>query len=152
MSIYDCAEPGIDLLGQDPVHLGVAVATERGLLVPTVPEAQELDVAGFAEALKVFREKAQIGGFSPTDLSPATFTVSNLGGFGIDRFRALISPPQVGILAVGRIAERPFVCDGELCARPTLFATLTADHRAVDGATAAPFLVRLREILEGAGA
>ena len=139
-----------ELRGFDAVHLGVAVATEKGLVVPTIVDAEQLDAAGFEAALKRFREQAKTGSFSPTDLSPGTFTVSNLGMFGIDRFRALINPPQVGILAVGRIAERPVVRDAKLLVRPTLHATLTADHRAVDGSTAAPFLVRLREVLEEA--
>ena len=131
------------------VDLGVAVATNAGLYVPSIHDAGNKDVAGFEAALSSFREKAKLGRFAPEDLAPATFTVSNLGMYGVDRFRAVINPPQVGILAIGRIADRPVAENGVVVIRPLSSVTLTVDHRAADGALAAPFLKQLRSHLEG---
>lgn len=130
------------------VDLGVAVATNAGLYVPSIHDAGNKDVAAFEAALSSFREKAKLGRFAPEDLAPATFTVSNLGMYGVDRFRAVINPPQVGILAIGRIADRPVAENGAVVIRPLSSLTLTVDHRAADGALAAPFLKQLRSHVE----
>jgi pyruvate dehydrogenase E2 component (dihydrolipoamide acetyltransferase) len=125
------------------VNVGVAMATEAGLLVPVVHRAQEKSLAEVNAALRELKEKAQAKRFALDDLSGATFTVTNLGTHGVDSFRAILNPPEVGILAVGRIAERAVVREGQVVVRPVARFTLTVDHRALDGAVAAPFLEKL---------
>jgi pyruvate dehydrogenase E2 component (dihydrolipoamide acetyltransferase) len=105
-------------------------------------------VGEVAAARAALVEKARANRLAPADLEAGTFTVSNLGMFGIDEFVAVLNPPQVAILAAGSIAERPLALDGELALAPTLHLFLTCDHRAVDGADGAAFLTRLRELIE----
>jgi pyruvate dehydrogenase E2 component (dihydrolipoamide acetyltransferase) len=130
------------------VNLGIAVATDAGLVVPVIHDAQELDVAGLSDARRAVVERARTGKLGMPDVTGGTFTVSNLGMFGIERFDAILNVPQVAILAVGTTRQRYVHHDGEPTWRPIAELTLTCDHRAVDGATGARFLQDLRSEVE----
>ena len=132
----------------DEVNLGIAVATDAGLTVPVLQGAHALDLAGLADARRDVVERARTGKLARTDLAGGTFTVSNLGMMGIDRFDAILNPPQVAILAVGSTKQRQVWNDGDPAWRPIAELTLTCDHRAVDGAAGAGFLSTLREHLQ----
>jgi pyruvate dehydrogenase E2 component (dihydrolipoamide acetyltransferase) len=133
------------------VNVGVAVAAEDALVVPTVFDADRKSLRQIASESRELAQKVRDGKITPPELSGATFTVSNLGMYGIDGFSAVINPPQAAILAVGAIEERPVVLDGELVARPVLEMTLTCDHRSLDGATASEFLRTVKQFLEEPG-
>ena len=133
----------------DAVHLGLAVATDGGLVVPVVHDAGALDLAGLAEARRDVVGRARTGKLRSADIAGGTFTVSNLGMLGIDYFDAILNIPQVAILAVGATTQRPVWNDGDPNWRPVAELTLTCDHRAVDGATGAAFLGLVRKRLEG---
>ncbi|MCZ7569890.1 MAG: 2-oxo acid dehydrogenase subunit E2 [Ardenticatenaceae bacterium] len=130
-----------------PVHLGVAVAVERGLIVPVIRDAHQKGVVAIGNDLRALSERARTDQLSPEVVQGATFTVSNLGMFAVDHFTAIINPPQVGILALGRITDRLVPVDGQPTVRPMMTATLSADHRAVDGAVGARFLGDLATVL-----
>lgn len=132
------------------VNLGFAVATDAGLAVPVIHDADRLDLAQMSERRREAVEKARSGTLRVRDVDGGTFTVSNLGMFGVDHFDAIINPPQVGILAVGATRQRYVMTDGEPAWRPISELTLTCDHRGVDGVTGARFLSTLCEIVEGA--
>ncbi|MDO9378101.1 MAG: 2-oxo acid dehydrogenase subunit E2 [Nocardioidaceae bacterium] len=134
----------------DEVNLGLAVATDAGLMVPVVHGTQALDLAGIAAARGDVVSRARIGKLGYADIDGGTFTVSNLGPFGIDRFDAILNVPQVAILAVGSTAQRQVWNDGDPQWRPVAELTLTCDHRAVDGATGARFLADLVTELQSA--
>ncbi len=134
------------------VDLGIATDTGAGLLVPVLRGAQDLDIGQIAAETRRLTEAARQGTIGLDDLQGGGFTVSNLGMFGLSRFTAIINPPQVAILAVGAIEPRVVAVEGEAMAvRPAMSLTLSADHRALDGAAAARFLQRLRELLESPG-
>ena len=134
------------------VDLGIATDTGSGLLVPVLRGAQSLGIGEIAAEARRLTDEARQGKIGIDDLQGGTFTVSNLGMLGISRFTAIINPPQVAILAVGAIEPRVVAVEGEAMAvRPAMSLTLSADHRAVDGAAAARFLARLRELLESPG-
>jgi len=133
-----------------PINVGVAVATEEGLLVPVIHRADRLSVGEIQEALDSLREQARGGKVPPASLAGGTFTVSNLGMYGVDRFQALVNPPQAAILAAGRIRDLPWAGPEGIVVRPILTLRLTADHRVLDGAAAAAFLVAVKEQLEEA--
>lgn len=130
------------------INICAAVDTPQGLAAPVVKQASRKTLAEISARMKELKEKAKSGRFSPQDLESGTFTVSNLGMLGADSFCAIVNPPQVGILAVGSIREAPAVRAGQVAVRKTMRVTLSADHRAVDGAYGARFLARLKEILE----
>jgi pyruvate dehydrogenase E2 component (dihydrolipoamide acetyltransferase) len=132
----------------DRVNLGIAVATDAGLVVPVIHDVQDLDVSGIAAARREVVEKARTGKLSMADVSGGTFTVSNLGMLGVDYFDAILNVPQVAILAVGSTRQRQVWNDGEPAWRPIVGMTLTCDHRAVDGATGAGLVATLRRLLE----
>jgi pyruvate dehydrogenase E2 component (dihydrolipoamide acetyltransferase) len=133
----------------DRVHVGVAVALDDGLITLTVADADTKPLSAVAEAAAAMAERARAGRLTPDDVSnPSTFTVSNLGMYGVDAFTAILNPPEAGILAVGAAVPTPVVRDGAVVVRPVMKVTLSADHRVVDGATAAQFLVHLRQTLE----
>lgn len=134
---------------QSQVNVGVAVGTTDGLVVPVVREADTLTLAQINAQLKVFQEKAQKMRFTNEDLSGGTFTLSNLGMYGIDRFDAIINPPQAAILAVGRTIKTPVAMpDDSIALRPMLSLTLTVDHRAMDGVQGAQFLADVKARIE----
>ena len=130
------------------INLGVAVAIEDGLVVPVIRHADRLSLVELAKQSRILAEKAQRKKLFPLDYEGGTFTVSNLGMFGVDNFIAIINPPQCAILAVGQVAPR-VVAHGEgLAVRPMMTMSLSADHRIVDGATAARFLQQVKGHLE----
>ena len=133
------------------VNMGMAVATERGLVVPVTRGAERLSIPELAAQRVEVVERARGGKLKQDDLQGGTFTISNLGMFGVERFIAVLNPPQVAILAVGAIEERTVVREGEIVIRPLMELTLTCDHRAVDGAVAAEFLATVRSMLEEPG-
>jgi pyruvate dehydrogenase E2 component (dihydrolipoamide acetyltransferase) len=132
-------------------HIGLAVATERGLIVPVQREVELKSLVQIAAERKELVERTREGKLGQEDLEGGTFTISNLGMYGVDIFTAVLNPPQAAILAVGAIEEKAVVVDGELVARPLMAMTLTCDHRAIDGAKAAEFLRELKTLLEEPG-
>jgi pyruvate dehydrogenase E2 component (dihydrolipoamide acetyltransferase) len=130
------------------VNLGVAVALEDGLIVPVIPNAASLSLGALAAQTKALAEKARAGRLTGEELTGGTFTITNLGSYGIQSFDPILNPPQVGILGVGAIEERLVPRDGQPVVRRMMTLTLTFDHRALDGVPAARFLARLRELLE----
>jgi len=139
---------GDRLLRHGHVNIGIAVATDAGLVVPVVTDADRLSLARIAQTTAALAAKARDGKLALADMSGGTFTISNLGMFGIDQFTAVINPPEAAILAVGAAIPVPVLRDGELVDVPKMKITLTADHRVLDGATAAAFLRSLTGILE----
>jgi len=130
------------------VNVGVAVAGQDALVVPTVFDADTKSLGQIAAEARRLAERVRDGKITPPELSAGTFTISNLGMYGIKRFVAVINPPQAAILAVGELSPRPVVRDGEVVIRTILELTLTCDHRILYGAEAAEFLGRIRENLE----
>jgi pyruvate dehydrogenase E2 component (dihydrolipoamide acetyltransferase) len=130
------------------VNVGVAVAGQDALVVPTVFDADRKGLRQIASESRVLAQRVRDGQITPPELSGATFTVSNLGMYGIDSFSAVIDPPQAAILAVGAIKERPAVRDGELVAAHLMSVTLACDHRILYGTDGAEFLARIRALLE----
>ncbi|MCS7178532.1 MAG: dihydrolipoamide acetyltransferase family protein [Anaerolineae bacterium] len=131
------------------INIGVAVALDTGLIVPVVHQADRKGLAEIAAAVNDRVRRAREGRLTPTDVAGGTFTISNLGPFGIEQFTAIINPPQVAILAVGAATRQPVADDtGGVRVRPIMKMTLSVDHRVVDGAQAALFLKDLKTALE----
>jgi len=142
----DGKPPKLRLFSQ--INVTVAVPGELGLMVPVVKDVDRKPMAQIAREAKELYARVQSGKPGPDDFSGGTFAVSNLGRWGIDEFQAVINPPQVGILAIGAAAPKAVVRDGKLEARTIMRATISTDHRAVDGVYAADFLVELKRLLE----
>jgi pyruvate dehydrogenase E2 component (dihydrolipoamide acetyltransferase) len=132
-------------------NIGIAVAVPNGLVVPVIPGCERKSIAEIANARGAVVERARAGKLQAADLEGGTFTISNLGMYGIERFIAVLNPPQAAILAVGSIEEKVVVSDGQPVVRPRLELTLTCDHRAIDGATGAEFLRDVKTFLEEPG-
>jgi pyruvate dehydrogenase E2 component (dihydrolipoyllysine-residue acetyltransferase) len=130
------------------INIGVAVAAQEALIVPTVFDADKKSLGEIARDSRALAERVRAGVVTPPELSGGTFTVSNLGMFGVTEFTAVINPPQAAILAVGKMEPRAVVRDGEIVARNTMSLTLACDHRILYGADAAEFLARIRALLE----
>jgi pyruvate dehydrogenase E2 component (dihydrolipoamide acetyltransferase) len=130
------------------VNVGVAVAGQNALVVPTVFDADQKGLAEIARETRALAARVREGTITPPELSGGTFTVSNLGMFGIASFAAVINPPQAGILAVGAITERPVMRDGQVAAAHLMSLNLACDHRILYGADGAEFLGRIRRLLE----
>ncbi len=130
------------------VHLGVAVAIEDGLITPVVRHAHRKGLAEINAEVRELAGRAREKKLSPDEYTGATFSVSNLGMFGIEEFTAVINPPEAGILAVGAVEERPVVVDGDLEIRSRMKITMSCDHRVIDGAQGSRFLQTLKAILE----
>ena len=129
------------------VNVGVAVAAQDALVVPTVFDADAKSLTVIATETQALAARVREGVITPPELSGGTFTVSNLGMFGVTSFTAVINPPQAAILSVGSLDERAVVRDGALVARYTMHVTLACDHRILYGADAARFLARVRDLL-----
>ena len=129
-------------------NIGIAVDTKDGLLVPVVRYADTKSMDQISAEVKEFAQKAKNKKLQPTDWEGNTFTISNLGMFGIDSFTAIVNPPDSCILAVGGIKQVPIVKDGEICPGNTMKVTLSCDHRVVDGATGAAFLQTFKGYLD----
>ncbi len=139
---------GEEILLHQEVNIGVAVALEDALIVPVLRDADVKPLQSVAIESRLLVERARRKALSLDDVSGGTFTVTNLGSYGIDLFTPIINPPETAILGVGRIVERPAVYNGDICKRSLMYLSLTFDHRLVDGAPAALFVQRLRELLE----
>jgi pyruvate dehydrogenase E2 component (dihydrolipoamide acetyltransferase) len=122
------------------IHVGVAVAVSGGLLVPVVRDADKRSLADVAGQIVALSERAKAGTLKPEEMAGGTFTITNLGGYGVDAFTPIVNPPQAAILGIGRILPRAVVRDGQLVARRTCVLSLTFDHRVADGAPAAQLL------------
>jgi pyruvate dehydrogenase E2 component (dihydrolipoamide acetyltransferase) len=136
---------------QPTANVGMAVAVPNGLLVPVLRNCETKTIAQLAAERVDLVARTREGKLRQEDLEGGTFTISNLGMYGVDRFVAVLNPPQAAILAVGAIEERAVVREGELVARPVMELTLTCDHRSVDGATASEFLRTVKQFLEEPG-
>jgi pyruvate dehydrogenase E2 component (dihydrolipoyllysine-residue acetyltransferase) len=143
------AEDAIEL--HPAANVGLAVATDRGLIVPVITGAESRTVAEIAAVRADLVGRSRDGKLTAGDLEGGTFTISNLGMYGVEQFIAVLNPPQAAILAVGAIEERPVAREGEVLVRPMMTMTLTCDHRTIDGATAADFLRTVKDFLEEPG-
>ncbi|MBI3105609.1 MAG: 2-oxo acid dehydrogenase subunit E2 [Candidatus Rokubacteria bacterium] len=147
--------PGVNASWKDGVivrnaeiNIGLAVAIEAGLVVPVIRRADTLSLAEIAACREDVVSRGQAGKLRPADIHGGGFTISNLGMYGVDAFNAIVNPPQVAILAVGRIADRVIAVNGQPAVQPTMMLTLSCDHRALDGARGAQFLGALAELIE----
>lgn len=129
------------------IHVGLAVALDEGLIVPVVRDADRKSLEEIAGEAKTLAEKARAGRLTLEDVSGGTFTVSNLGMYGVDAFTPILNTPQTGILGVGRIVEKPALSRGEIAKRSTMVLSLTFDHRVIDGAPAGAFLQTVADLL-----
>ncbi len=132
----------------EDVNVGIAVATEKGLVVPVVHNADKKSLKEIGEKSRDLIDRAKQGELTKEDLTGGTFTITNLGMFGVDVFIPIINPPEAAILGVGRIVEKPMVVESEIKPKPVMQLSLAYDHRIVDGAPAAQFLQKVRTILE----
>jgi pyruvate dehydrogenase E2 component (dihydrolipoamide acetyltransferase) len=132
-------------------NVGIAVAVPNGLLVPVLRNCETKTIPQLAAERAELVERTRAGKLQQQDLEDGTFTISNLGMYDVDRFVAVLNPPQAGILAVGAIQERAVAREGEVVVRPVMEMTLTCDHRSVDGATASEFLRTVKELLDQPG-
>jgi pyruvate dehydrogenase E2 component (dihydrolipoamide acetyltransferase) len=139
---------GEKLLRHRRIHIGVAVALPDGLIVPVIRDADTLTITQISAQTRDLATRARAGKLKPEEFSGSTFSVSNLGMFGVDQFTAVINPPEAAILAVGATKQEPVVRDGAVVVGNTMRVTLSIDHRALDGATAAKFLADLVGLLE----
>jgi 2-oxoglutarate dehydrogenase E2 component (dihydrolipoamide succinyltransferase) len=139
---------GEDIVFKNYYHIGVAVGTDRGLVVPVLREADRMSIAEIEGKIGEFGKRARDGKLSIADMQGGTFTISNGGVYGSMLSTPILNAPQAGILGMHRIEERPVVKDGQIVARPMMYLALSYDHRLVDGKEAVTFLVRVKECLE----
>jgi pyruvate dehydrogenase E2 component (dihydrolipoamide acetyltransferase) len=139
---------GDKLIRHGRVHVGIAVSLDDGLIVPVLRDTDTLTVSQISTQTKELAGRARAGKLTPAEFTGGTFSVSNLGMFGVDEFAAVINPPEAAILAVGAAKEEAVARDGQVVVRHTMRVTLSIDHRAVDGATGAKFLATLAALLE----
>lgn len=137
-----------ELVYKNFYNIGVAVGTDKGLVVPVLKDAQELSLAGIEKAINAYGQAARDGNLKIDDLQGGTFTISNGGVYGSLMSTPILNAPQSGILGMHKIQERPMVVDGEIQVRPMMYLALSYDHRIVDGKEAVTFLVRVKECLE----
>ena len=139
---------GEEILSYDEINIGLVIGLADGMLIPVVHHADRLNLFTMAATTRRLRESAEAGQLSSSQLGGATFTVSNLGMYGLDSFSAVINPPEAAILALGAAKEQPAAWQGNIALRWQMTATLAVDHRAVDGITLAKFLNEFRQLLE----
>ena len=137
---------GIRLLAE--INIALAVDTERGLMTPVLREVDTLNLPAIQRGYGELAARALAGKSLPDDFADGTFTITNLGGLDVDGFTPIINPPQAAILGVGRIVEKPVARDGAVVIRPMITLSLSFDHRIVDGAPAAKFLQRVKQLVE----
>ncbi len=130
------------------VHIGVAVSTPEGLITPVVRNADRKSIREIGDEVRALAEKARNRKLLPNEYQGSTFTISNLGAWGIEEFTAIINPPNAAILAVGAAEARPVVVDRQIVVRDRMKVTMSCDHRVIDGAAGAEFLKTLRQYLE----
>lgn len=146
--LLNCSVDGDNIIYKNYVNMGVAVALDNGLVVPNVRDADKKGLREISAEVKELANLARTGSLPMDRLSGGTFTITNLGMYGIESFSPIINQPEVAILGVNTIVEKPVVIDGEICVRPILNLSLTADHRVVDGSVAAQFLQRVKKLIE----
>ncbi len=139
---------GEELVYHDYYNVGVAVGTEKGLVVPVIKNAEKMSIAEVELAIREFAVKARDGKISPNDLSGGTFTISNGGVYGSLMSTPILNPPQSGILGMHKIEERAVVVNGQIVVRPMMYLALSYDHRIIDGKEAVTFLVKIKECIE----
>lgn len=139
---------GEDIIYNDQCHIGIAVSTENGLVVPVIREAEKMSLANIEKQIRLYSEKAQNRKLVPEDLSGGTFTISNGGVFGSLLSTPILNPPQSGILGMHKIESRPVAIDNQVQIRPMMYLTLSYDHRIVDGRESVGFLVKVKEAIE----
>jgi pyruvate dehydrogenase E2 component (dihydrolipoamide acetyltransferase) len=132
----------------EEINVGLAVDTERGLLVVVVRDADQKTAVAIESELTGLTQRAHQGTSTLGELTGGTFTITNLGAFGVDSFTPIINPPEIGILGVGRIIEKPVMVDGQVLGRQMMILSMTFDHRLIDGAPAAKFLQRITQLVE----
>ena len=132
----------------DDIHLGIATSVDENLIVPVIREAQSKGLGQIVTAMADLTDRARTRRLTPSDMTGSTFTISNLGMFGIESFTAIINPPESAILAVGKMIDTPVAHEGQIVLRPLMELTVSADHRVSDGATVARFLADLKNVLE----
>ena len=130
------------------IHLGIAVALDDGLIVPVIRDVGGKKLTDVHIEMQDLLSRARSGRLRPEEIKGGTFTVSNLGMFGVEQFTSIVNPPEIGILSVGAIADRAVKANGQIALRPMMQVTVNVDHRAVDGAVAADFLKTLKSLLE----
>ena len=131
-----------------PVNIGVAVGVDEGLIVPVIKDVDRKTISEISLEMKALAEKARNKKLLPEDYTGGTFTVTNLGMFGVETFHAIINPPESAILAVSSLIKKPVVVDDEIRVRPCMTISLSIDHRVIDGVLAAKFLGRVKELIE----
>ena len=139
---------GNDIVYKNYYHIGVAVGTEKGLVVPVVRDAQDLSIADIEKTINDFGKRAREGKLTIAEMQGGTFTISNGGVYGSLMSTPILNAPQSGILGMHRIEERPVVRNGAVVVRPMMYLALSYDHRIVDGREAVTFLVRVKEAIE----
>jgi 2-oxoglutarate dehydrogenase E2 component (dihydrolipoamide succinyltransferase) len=139
---------GQDIIYKNYYDVGVAVGTEKGLVVPVVRGADDMSLAGIEKAIADLGKKARDGNLTIGDLQGGTFTISNGGIYGSLMSTPILNPPQSGVLGMHRIEDKPIVRNGQIVIRPMMYLALSYDHRIVDGKEAVTFLVRVKEALE----
>jgi 2-oxoglutarate dehydrogenase E2 component (dihydrolipoamide succinyltransferase) len=132
--------------------IGVAVGASEGLVVPVLRDADRLTFAEVEKGIREFAKRAEDGSLSLADLKGGTFTITNGGVFGSLLSTPILNPPQVGILGLHKIQDRPIAVNGQVVIRPMMYVALTYDHRIIDGSEAVRFLVRVKELVEDPGA
>ena len=139
---------GDEIVFKQYYDIGMAIGSEEGLVVPVIRDADKLSFADIEKNIKVFSEKTQQGKLSVEDLRGGTFTITNGGVFGSLLSTPILNPPQVAILGLHKIEERPIALNGEVVIRPMMYVALSYDHRIVDGREAVQFLVHIKQLLE----
>ena len=143
---------GDEMVLKQYYDIGVAVGASEGLVVPVLRDADQMSFAEIEGQVREFAKKAEDGSLSLADLKGGTFTITNGGVFGSLQSTPILNPPQVGILGLHAIKDRPVAVDGQVVIRPMMYTALTYDHRIVDGSEAVRFLVRVKELIEDPGA
>jgi 2-oxoglutarate dehydrogenase E2 component (dihydrolipoamide succinyltransferase) len=139
---------GEDVVYKHFVHLGIAVGSEKGLVVPVVRDADRRSLAEIEREIERLAELARTGKLMPDDLAGGTFTISNGGVYGSLMSTPILNPPQSGILGMHKIEKRPVVVNDQIVIRPMMYVALSYDHRLIDGSQAVTFLVRVKERIE----
>jgi pyruvate/2-oxoglutarate dehydrogenase complex dihydrolipoamide acyltransferase (E2) component len=139
---------GDEIVSSDAVHLGLAVALDDGLVVPVIRDVDRLSLVGIAQARRALVERARAGRLAREDLEGGRFTLSNFGSYGGDFETPILNPPQSAMLGIGRIADDVVARDGVPVVRPTMWLSMTYDHRLIDGALAGRFRAHLKGLLE----
>jgi len=149
--LVNAAVSGTDIVYHDYFDIGVAVSTERGLMVPVLRDADALDFAGIERGIATYAQRAREGTIALEDLSGGTFSITNGGVFGSLLSTPIVNAPQSAILGMHKTMQRPVVVDGQVVARPMMYLALSYDHRIIDGKEAVQFLVTVKDCLEDPG-